>query len=62
MKHTLQIHLSKKPKNEGIVGVQRVKVRERILRWVLGDSYDVMIIVPGDSVKELSICEVREEN
>ena len=61
MNHTLKIHLSKKPKNEGIVGVHRVNIREKILRWMLGDSHRIMIIVPGDSVKELSICEVPDK-
>lgn len=60
MKHTLQISVSKKPVSGGIVACRNVSVRERFLRFLLGDKQRLTIIVPGDSVQELAINEVGE--
>lgn len=66
MKHMLRISVSKEPKNGTIVGCRHVTVRERLLRFLLGQKRQLAIIVPGDSVKVLSIIEVggeaREQN
>ena len=66
MKHMLRICVSKEPKNGAIVGCRHVTVRERLLRFLLGQKRQLAIIVPGDSVKVLSIIEVggeaREQN
>lgn len=60
MKHTLQISVSKKPVSGGIVACRNVSMRERFLRFLLGDKQRLTIIVPGDSVQELAINEVGE--
>lgn len=60
MKHTLQIRVSKKPVNSGAVSVRSVSVRERFMRFLLGDKVRLTVIVPGSSVEELSIREVAE--
>lgn len=57
MKHTLQISVSKEPKNTGIAAVRHVSVRERFL---LGNKTKLTVIVPGDSVEEVAITEVPE--
>ena len=61
MKHTLKICVSKKPVNGGIVACRQVSVRERLLRFILGDKQRLTVIVPGDSVEEVAIKEVAEE-
>lgn len=60
MKHTLQISVSKKPVNGGAVSVRRVSIRERFMRFLFGDTVRLTIIVPGNSVEELSIREIAE--
>ena len=50
MKHSLKISVSKQPQNGGIVTCRNVTVRERILRFLLGNKQKVTILVPGDSV------------
>ena len=60
MKHTMCISVSKKPKIDGVAAVRQLKVRERLLKLLLGDSEKVTIIVPGDTVEELAIKEVKE--
>lgn len=61
MKHALQISVSRKPKNGGIAAVRSVSVRERFLRFLLGDKTKLTVIVPGDSVEELEIREIGKE-
>lgn len=58
VKHTLQISVSKEPKNDGIAAVHKVSVRERLLRFLFGDKAKLTVIVPGDSVEEVAITEV----
>lgn len=58
MKHLLSISFSKKPKTDGIVSCRSIAVRERLLRLFLGSKARLMIILPGDTVKELAIREL----
>ena len=58
MKHNLRISVSKKPVNGGLVAFRQVKVRERLLRFLLGKPIKLTILVPGDTVEELAISEV----
>ena len=60
MKQTLQISVSKKPVNGGAVSVLRVSIRERLMRFLFGDTVRLTVIVPGNSVEELSIREIAE--
>lgn len=60
MRHTLQISVSKKPVNGGTVSVRRVSIRERLMRFLFGDTIRLTVIVPGNSVEELSIKEIAE--
>lgn len=62
MKHILKISVSKEPQDGGIVGCRHITVRERLLRILLGDKRRLTVIVPGDSVKALSIVEEGGEN
>ena len=50
----------KKPVNSGAVSVRSVSVRERFMRFLLGDKVRLTVIVPGSTVEELSIREVAE--
>ncbi len=62
MKHTLRIKVSKQKVNDGVVTWHSVKIREKILRFLLGSPIKLTVIVPGDSVDQLSIEEVPESN
>jgi hypothetical protein len=63
MNHTLRIGISREVPNgdwcpaDGIVNCHRVGIRERLLRLLLGRTHWLTILVPGDSVKSLSIVE-----
>lgn len=60
MKHNLKISVSKEPQTGGIVSCRNITIRERFLRFLLGDKQKLTILVPGDSVQELVICEITE--
>jgi len=62
MRHTLKISVSKEPTGGGIVGCKHVTMRERLVRFLLGDKQRLTVIVPGDSVKVLSIVEEGGES
>ena len=51
MEHTLRISVSKESASGGIVSCRHISVRERFLRFLLGEKRRVAIIVPGDSVQ-----------
>ncbi len=60
MKHNLKISVSKYPQYGGIVSCRNVTIRERFLRFLLGEKQKLTILVPGDTVQELAICETEE--
>ena len=60
MKHNVRIRVSKKPVNEGVMSCRKVTVREKLLRFLLGDKTRLTILVPGDSVQALNIDEVKD--
>lgn len=57
MKHKLQISVSKAPRTAGVVTCRTVTIRESILRFLFGSKQRVTILIPGDRVDEVAICE-----
>ena len=60
MKHKLKISVSKEPQTGGIVTCRNVSIREKILRLLLGNKRRVTVLIPGDTVGEIAICEKEE--
>lgn len=56
MKHKVKISVSNKPQTGGLITCRNVTIRERILRFLIGDKKKVTVLIPGDSVKEIDIC------
>lgn len=57
MKHNLKISVSKVPQTGGVITCRNVTIRERFLRLLFGTKQKVTILIPGDSIDEVSICE-----
>jgi hypothetical protein len=64
MSHTLKIGIGKDAPPDGagsscggIVRCRKIAVRERLLRFLFGRKQRLTILVPGDSVRSLSIVE-----
>lgn len=62
MRHTLKIKVSKKRANGGVLACRQVTVREKLLRFLLGSPVKLTVLVPGDSVDEVAIKEVAEND
>lgn len=60
MKHNLEISLGREPDSGGIVRCKTVSMRERVLRCLFGDTRRITVIVPGGSVRALSVQEMPE--
>ena len=60
MKHTLNIKVSKGTDNGGIMTCRQMTMRERLLRFLMGSPVKLTVIVPGDTVDEVSIFEKKE--
>ena len=60
MKHNLKISVSKQPKADGVIACRTIGVRERLLRFLFGEKHKITILVPGDTVEEVAIYEVKE--
>ena len=59
VQHQLTISVTDKPRSKGVVSFKQLTVRERILRYLLGSKNQVMVIVPGQSVKQIRIKEAN---
>jgi len=60
MKHNLKISVSKRPQTSGVVTCRNISIRERFLRFMFGSKQRVTILIPGDSVEEVAICETMK--
>ena len=60
MKHNLKISVSNEPQTGSVVRCRNVSLREKILTLLLGRKERMMILIPGNSVAELSIVEMPE--
>ena len=61
MKHTLKISVAQGP-GDGIVSCHHITVREKLLRMLFGEKRRLTVIIPGNSVKALSIEEEGGED
>ncbi len=60
MKKRLMINVSKTPRTDGDISYRILPIRERLLRFLLGNKQRLTILIPGDSVDEISICGEKE--
>jgi len=60
MKHKLKISVSKEPQTNGIITCRNITIRERVLRFLFGDKRKVTVLIPGDNVGEIEICETKK--
>ena len=56
MKYTLKISIAQDP-GDGIVSCRHITIREKLLRMLFGEKRRLTVIIPGNSVKALSIEE-----
>ena len=60
MHHNLRISVTRQPANGGVVAIRNVSVRERLLRFLLGEKRKLTILVPGDTVSGIEINDIHD--
>lgn len=57
MRHKLKNSVSKEPQTNGIVTCMNVTISEKLLCFLFGDKRRVTVLILGDNVGEIAICE-----
>lgn len=60
MKQKLKVSVSKQPQTTGVVTCKSRTIREKFLAFLFGDKKRITILIPGDSVDELAICDAEK--
>lgn len=61
MANKIAISVAKYPHQDGVVNMQQITIRERLLRLLLGNPHHLLVIAPGKDVQQLEINEIKEE-
>lgn len=59
MNQKLRIKVSKK-KEEGSFNLRKLSLREKILKFLLGNPSELTVLVPGKQISEISISTEKE--
>lgn len=59
MKH-LKISVSKKPKDDAVLSTRKVNIGKRAFKRIFGKKGNVTIIVPGETVDEITVTELAK--
>lgn len=59
MRHQLNLDLAAREK---VVGLRRVTLRERLARLILGEPKEFTLVVPGDSVDQVTITQHGDDD
>ena len=61
MVHEVTVNVSKNA-NNGIIACKVIPIKNRYLRKILGDIDKATLIIPGDSVRNITIKEITQED
>lgn len=59
MRHQLNLDLATREK---VVGLRRVTLRERLARLILGEPKKFTMVIPGDSVNQVTITQHGDDD
>ena len=62
MANKIAISVAKHPRQDGVINMRQITIRERLLRLLLGQPHHLMVIAPGKDVQHLEINEVKEDS
>ena len=60
MKHKVKIAISNGGKKTQLLTGDSIKIPMRLLRWLLGDFCEILVLTPGKTVQSIEIQEVHE--
>ena len=61
MKHKVKIAVSNGGKKTQVLTSGSIRLPMRLLRWLLGDFCEILVLTPGKTVQGVEIQEVTEE-
>lgn len=62
MSRHLHCDLAAPANRQKVVGLRKVTLRERLARLILGDPTTVTVIVPGDSIDQVTITQKHDDD
>ena len=62
MANKIAISVAKHPRQDGVVNMRQITVREKLLRLLLGNPHHLMVIAPGKDCQQLEINEIKEDS
>lgn len=62
MRHKMNINVSKEEESKSVMTSKKVKVKKSLFKKLFGSSQKVTIIIPGDSVSDVTISEIKEKS
>ena len=60
MKHKVKIAVSNGGKKTQVLAGRSIRFPKRMLRWLLGDFCEILVLTPGKTVQGVEIQEVTE--
>lgn len=60
MKHMVKIAVSDNGQKTQVLAGGSIKLPKRLLRWLLGDFCEILVLTPGKTVQGVEIQEVAE--
>lgn len=60
MKHKVKIAVSNGGKKTQVLTSGSIRLPKRLLRWLLGDFCEILVLTPGKTVQGVEIQEVTE--
>jgi len=60
MKHKVKIAVSNGGKKTQVLAGRSIRLSKRLLRWLLGDFCEILVLTPGKTVQGVEIQEVAE--
>lgn len=60
MKHKVKIAVSNGGKKTQVLTSSSIRLPMRLLRWLLGDFCEILVLTPGKTVQGVEIQEVTE--
>lgn len=62
MRHKVNLTLGKQAQREQLIKLQTISLRERIARFLLGDKQKYTLVVPGDSIEQVTIIQKQDDD
>ncbi len=60
MKHIIKINVASGGKEQQVLSSSSIRLPMRLLRWLLGDFCEILVLTPGKTVQGVEIQEVSE--